>query len=98
MMMTMTGDMGIVKGVGLMKMAMGKNPTSVGLWTFMTMSEKLAGSMTRLAVVTFEAMDPCGWNLKLQFGNGSKLGEDFYARRTLGDARLVVPKRAPKKR
>ena len=40
-MMSMTGDMGILKGVSLMKMVMGKNPTSVGLWTFMTMSEKL---------------------------------------------------------
>ena len=28
MLMTMTGDMGIVKGVSMMKMEMGKNPTS----------------------------------------------------------------------
>ena len=41
MVMTMTGDMGIVKGFDLMKMVPGGNPTSVGLWTFMTMSEKL---------------------------------------------------------
>ena len=34
MMMTMTGDMGIVKGVSLMKMTMGKNPTGVGLMDF----------------------------------------------------------------
>ena len=58
MMMTMTGDMGIVKGVSLMKMSTGKNPTSVGLWTFMTMSEKLGWLNDTIAVVTFEAADP----------------------------------------
>ena len=38
MIMTMTGDMGTIKGYDLMKMVPGKNPTSVGLWSFMTMS------------------------------------------------------------
>jgi hypothetical protein len=40
--MTMTGDMGIIKGYDLMKISMGTNPAAVGLWTFMTMSEKLS--------------------------------------------------------
>ena len=38
--MLKTGDMCVVKGFDLMKMAMGSNPTAVGLWSFMTMSEK----------------------------------------------------------
>lgn len=58
MLRTMTGEMGIVKGVNLAKMEMGKNPTSVGLWTFMTMSEKLAWINDTIFVVTFEAADP----------------------------------------
>lgn len=57
MLMTMTGDMGILKGFDLMKMEMSKNPTSVGLWTFMTMSEKLSWLNDLIAVVTFEALD-----------------------------------------
>ena len=58
MFMTMMGDMAVVKGVDLSSMMMGKNPTSVGLWTFMTMSEKLAWVNTQICLVTFEAMDP----------------------------------------
>ncbi len=65
MMMTMTGEMGIVKGVSLMKMTMGKNPTSVGLWTFMTMSEKLGWLNDTIAVVTFEATDPMWTELNI---------------------------------
>jgi hypothetical protein len=65
MMMTMTGDMGIMKGVSLMKMIMGKNPTSVGLWTFMTMSEKLGWLNDTIAVVTFEATDPMWTELNI---------------------------------
>jgi hypothetical protein len=65
MMMTMTGDMGTAKGVSLMKMEMGKNPTAVGLWTFMTMSEKLAWLNDTIAVITFEAMDPMWMELKV---------------------------------
>ena len=41
MMMSMTGDMGVVKGVSLMKMAMGKDTDKRGLIDLMTMSEKL---------------------------------------------------------
>jgi hypothetical protein len=65
MLMTMTGDMGVVKGVSLMKMTMGKNPTSVGLWTFMTMSEKLGWLNDTIAVVTFESMDPMWMELNV---------------------------------
>jgi hypothetical protein len=65
MMMSMTGDMGVVKGVSLMKMTMGKNPTSVGLWTFMTMSEKLGWLNDTIAVVTFEATDPMWTELNI---------------------------------
>jgi len=56
--MTMSGDMGVLKGFGLMKMAMGGKPSSVGLWCFMTMSEKLGWMNDLIAVVTFEALDP----------------------------------------
>jgi hypothetical protein len=58
LLMTMTGDMGIIKGFDLMKMIPGKNPTSVGLWSFMTMSEKLSWLNDTIALVTFEATDP----------------------------------------
>jgi hypothetical protein len=56
--MTMTGDMGVLKGHDLMKMVMGGKPTAVGLWSFMTMSEKLAWMNELIGVVTFEAQDP----------------------------------------
>jgi len=56
--MTMTGDMCILKGFDLMKMVPGKNPAAVGLWSFMTMNEKLAWLNDLVAVVTFEALDP----------------------------------------
>jgi hypothetical protein len=56
--MTMTSDMAVVKGMDLMKMVMGTNPKSVGLWSFMTMSEKLGWMNDTIAVVTFEATDP----------------------------------------
>ena len=65
MLMTMTGDMGIVKGVSMMKMEMGKNPTAVGLWTFMTMSEKLGWLNNTITVVTFEATDPMWTELNI---------------------------------
>ncbi len=58
MLMTATGDMAIVKGFDLMKMTVGKNPSSVGLYKFMTMSEKLAWLNDLIALVTFEALDP----------------------------------------
>jgi hypothetical protein len=56
--MTMTGDMGVIKGFDLMKMMAGGKPASVGLWTFMTMSEKLAWMNDVIAVVSFESQDP----------------------------------------
>ncbi len=56
--MTMTGDMGVLRGFDLMKMMAGGKPTSVGLWSFMTMSEKLSWMNNLIAVVTFEALDP----------------------------------------
>jgi len=65
MMMTMMGDMGVIRGMSLMKMTMGKNPTSVGLWTFMTMSEKLAWLNDTIAIVTFEATDPMWTELNI---------------------------------
>jgi len=55
---TMTGEMGVMKGMDLMKMVMGKNPSSVGLWTFMTMSEKLGWMNDLIAVAVIEALDP----------------------------------------
>jgi len=58
MIMTMTGDMGTIKGYDLMKMVPGTNPKSVGLWSFMTMSEKLGWLNDTIALVTFEAADP----------------------------------------
>jgi hypothetical protein len=58
MFMTATGDMGVLKGMALMKMTPGSKPSSVGLWTFMTMSEKLGWMNDLVAVVTFEALDP----------------------------------------
>ena len=58
MLTTMTGDMGVVKGFDLMKMTAGGKPTSVGLWSFMTMSEKLSWLNDLIAIVTFEALDP----------------------------------------
>jgi len=56
--MTMGGDMGVIKGFGLMKMTMGGKPSAVGLWCFMTMSEKLAWMNDLITVATFEALDP----------------------------------------
>ncbi len=55
---TMTGDMAIAKGFDLMKMTMGTNPSAVGLWSFMTMSEKLGWMNDVIAVVTMQATDP----------------------------------------
>ena len=56
--MTTMGDMGVLKGNDLMQMTIGKNPTAVGLWSFMTMSEKLGWMNDLVALVTFEALDP----------------------------------------
>ncbi len=56
--MTMSGDMGILKGSDLMKMNVGGKPAAVGLWSFMTMSERLGWMNDLIALVTFEAQDP----------------------------------------
>ena len=56
--MTMNGDMGVLKGFGLMKMTMSSKPSAVSLWHFMTASEKLAWLNDLIAVVTLEALDP----------------------------------------
>jgi hypothetical protein len=58
MLMTMTGDMAVAKGMSLSKMEMGKNPTALGLWSLMTMSDKLAWINNTIFLVTFEAIDP----------------------------------------
>lgn len=55
--MMKTGDMGVLKGFDLMKMMPGSNPAAVGLWSFMTMSEKLGWMNDLIALVTFEALD-----------------------------------------
>ncbi len=65
MMMATTGDMGVVKGTSLMKMEMGKNPTALGLWGMMTMSDKLAWVNNTILLVTFEAMDPMWMELNV---------------------------------
>lgn len=56
--MTMTGDMGVLKGFDLMKVTVGGKPAAVGLWSFMTTSEKLSWMNDLIALVTFEALDP----------------------------------------
>ena len=56
--MTMSGEMSMLKGDDLMKMAVEKNPAAVGLWSFMTLSEKLSWMNDLVALVTFEALDP----------------------------------------
>jgi len=63
--MTMTGDMGVLKGFDLMKMMEGGKPASVGLWTFMTTSEKLSWMNNLIAVITFEALDPMWMELNI---------------------------------
>jgi hypothetical protein len=54
---TPTGEMGTLKGYDIAKMVEGKT-MSVGLWSFMTMAEKLSWLNDVIAVVTFEALDP----------------------------------------
>ncbi len=58
MFFTMAGDMAVARGFDLMKMTMGTNPSAVGLWSFMTMSEQLGFLNDVIAVVTMQAMDP----------------------------------------
>jgi hypothetical protein len=54
---TTTGEMGVIKGMDMAKMAEGKT-VSVGLWSFMTSSEKLAWMNDLIAIVEFQALDP----------------------------------------
>ena len=56
--MMKSGEMGVLKGFDLMKMMAGGNPAAVGLWSFMTTSEKLSWMNDLIALVTFEALDP----------------------------------------
>lgn len=64
MFMTVSGDMGVFKGFDLMKMA-GTKPGAVGLYSFMTTSEKLGWMNDLIAVVTFEALDPMWMELNI---------------------------------
>ena len=56
--MMTNGDMCVLKGFDLMKMNVGGNPSAVGLWTFMTTSEKLSWMNELIALVNFQALDP----------------------------------------
>ncbi len=60
-----TGEMGTIKGFDVAKMMDGKN-TSVGLWTFMTMSEKLMWLNNTIGVVVFEATDMMWQEFKIE--------------------------------
>ncbi len=62
--MTATGDMGVLKGSALSKMAQGK-PMAVGLWHFMTNSEKLGWMNDLIAVVNYEPLDAMWMELNL---------------------------------
>lgn len=65
MLFTMAGDMAVGRGLDLMKMVPGQNPSSVGLWTFMTMSEKFGWLNDIIALVTYEASDPMWMEFKV---------------------------------
>lgn len=56
--MMTNGEMCVLKGSDRLKMASGGNPAAVGLWTFMTHSEKLSWMNDLIAVAVFEAKDP----------------------------------------
>jgi hypothetical protein len=56
--MTTTGEMAVMKGFDLSKMSDDGKPASVGLWSFMTMSEKIGWLNDVIAIVTWEALDP----------------------------------------
>jgi len=55
--MTKSGDMGVLKGSDLSKMT-GTKPGSVGLFSMMTMSEKLSWINEVIAIIAIEALDP----------------------------------------
>ncbi len=62
--MTASGDMGVIKGFALSKMMQNK-PIAVGLWSFMTTSEKLGWMNEVIAVVSYEPQDPMWMALNL---------------------------------
>ncbi len=61
---TASGDMGILKGFALSKMAQNK-PIAVGLWHFMTESEKLGWMNDVIAVASYEPLDAMWMELNL---------------------------------
>ncbi len=63
--MASTGDMGTLKGFDVSKMVNDKN-TSVGLWTFMTMSEKMMWINEVEAIVVFESLDAMWQEFKIE--------------------------------
>ena len=56
--------MGVLKGFALSKMAQNKS-IAVGLWHFMTTSEKLAWMNDVIAVASYEPIDPMWMQLNL---------------------------------
>jgi hypothetical protein len=63
--MAKDGEMAVMKGLDMMKMVKGVNPAGVGLWCFMTMSEKLMWMNDTIAVAVIEAMDPMWMEFKI---------------------------------
>lgn len=61
---TSMGDMGTIKGFDVAKMVGGK-PASVGLWTLMTMADKLMWLNDVMVIVTFEGVDPMWQEFKI---------------------------------
>jgi hypothetical protein len=61
---TATGEMGILKGYDIAKMVEGKG-FSIGLWSFMTMAEKISWMNDLIALVTLEALDPTWQEFKV---------------------------------
>jgi hypothetical protein len=56
--MMANGEMCVLKGFDLLKMNAGGNPSAVGLYMFMTQSEKLNWMNDLIGLATFEALDP----------------------------------------
>ena len=61
---TLSGDMGVLNGFALSKMMQNK-PVAVGLWQFMTSSEKLGWMNDVIAVASYEPTDPMWMELNL---------------------------------
>jgi hypothetical protein len=62
--MTANGDMGVLKGFALSKITQNM-PMAVGLWYFMTSSEKLGWMNDIIAVASYEPLDPMWMELNL---------------------------------